>query len=64
MINHNKGPTYVAKKYQPIICLPTIFKMTTLLLTNWIYEHVTANFILPFKKNVGDDHADENIIYR
>ena len=60
---HKKVPTNVAKNYQPIMCLPTIFKLMTLFLTDRIYKNVTANFILPFEKNdVEDEHSDVNII--
>ena len=47
---HKKGPTDVAQNYRPITCLPTIFKLLTLMLTNRIYDHVTVNYILPFEQ--------------
>ena len=44
---HKKGPTTEAKNYRPITCLPTYYKLTTLLLTDRVYAHVTENPILP-----------------
>ena len=47
---HKKGPTTVAKNYRPITCLPTYYKLTTLLLSNRVYTHVTDNGILPVEQ--------------
>ena len=47
---HKKGPTSMAKNYQPITCLPTYYKLATLILTDRIYEHVTTNEILPVEQ--------------
>ena len=47
---HKKGPTDVASNYRPITCLPTIFKLMTLVMTDRIYSHVTTNYILPFEQ--------------
>jgi hypothetical protein len=44
---HKKGDTTVAKNYRPITCLPTYFKLITLLLTDLIYDHLIYNDILP-----------------
>ena len=40
----------MAKNYRPIICLPTFYKLTTLILTERIYDHVTSNKILPIEQ--------------
>ena len=47
---HKKGPTTSAKNYRPITCLPTYYKLTTLLLTDRVYAHVTDNPILPVEQ--------------
>jgi hypothetical protein len=47
---HKKGPTTAAKNYRPITCLPTYYKLTTLLLTDRVYAHVTDNPILPVEQ--------------
>ena len=63
-LSHKKGPTNVAKNQRPIMCLPNIIKFMTLMLTDQIYEHVTANFKLPFeKKGVEDDHVDAKVVF-
>jgi len=43
---HKNGPTSEAKNYRPITCLPTYYKLATLILTERIYEHVTTNQII------------------
>ena len=43
---YKTGPTSKAKNYRPITCLPTYYKLTTLMLTNKIYTHVIENDIL------------------
>ena len=62
---HKKGPTDIKDNYLPITCLPTIFKLTTLLISDQIYQHVTANFIPPFEKKVfrRQNHEGAEIIY-
>ena len=47
---HKKGTTKEAKNYRPITCLPTYYKLLTLILTDNIYEHVTTNDILPMEQ--------------
>ena len=47
---YKKGETDEAKNYRPITCLPTYYKLMTLILTNKIYEHTTMNDILPFEQ--------------
>ena len=47
---HKKGSTKEANNYRPITCLPTYYKLLTLILTDNIYEHVTKNDILPMEQ--------------
>ena len=47
---HKKGSTKQANNYRPITCLPTYYKLLTLILTDNIYEHVTENNILPIEQ--------------
>ena len=47
---HNKGSTPKAKNYRPITCVLTYFNLITLILTDIIYEHLTTNEIIPYKK--------------
>ena len=47
---YKKGTTKEAKNYRPITCLPTYYKLLTLILTDNIYEHVTENDILPMEQ--------------
>ena len=47
---YKKGNTNEAKNYRPITCLPTYYKLLTLILTDNIYEHVTTNNILPLEQ--------------
>ena len=44
---HKDGDTSDAKNYRPITCLPTYYKLITLMLTDKVYQHVTENSILP-----------------
>lgn len=44
---HKKGETDVAKNYRPITCLPTYYKLLTLILTDSIYQHLIEQQILP-----------------
>ena len=47
---YKKGNTNEAKNYRPITCLPTYYKLFTLILTDNIHEHVTTNNILPLEQ--------------
>ena len=47
---YKKGDSIEAKNYRPITCLPTYYKLMTLILTDKIYEHTTTNLILPFEQ--------------
>ena len=38
---HKKGEQSDAKNYRPITCLPTTYKLLTLILNDKIYEHIT-----------------------
>ena len=61
---HKKGPTDVATNYRPITCLPTIYKLMTLLMTDKIYSHVTDQYILPFNRRVaGGKHVGARTTY-
>ena len=44
---HKSGPTNDARNYRPITCLPTYYKLITLMLTDKIYQHVVDSGILP-----------------
>eukprot|EP00957_Ditylum_brightwellii_P020844 1572157-Ditylum_brightwellii.AAC.1 len=44
---YEKGDESVAKNYRPIICLPTCYKVLTLIITNHVYDHICNNDILP-----------------
>ena len=44
------GEENKAKNYRPITCLPTMYKLLTLMMTERVYDHVTDNQILPFKQ--------------
>ena len=39
-----------AKNYRLITCLPTLYKLTTLILTDMIYSHVVTKNILPVEQ--------------
>ena len=45
-----KGNENEAKNYRPITCLPTMYKLNTLLITERVYAHVTDNNILPYEQ--------------
>ena len=45
-----KGEENEAKNYRPITCLPTIYKLLTLIITESIYTHITDNDILPYEQ--------------
>ena len=47
---HKTGPTCDARNYRPITCLPTYYKLITLMLKDKIYEHVVSNGILPYEQ--------------
>ena len=47
---HKKGPTDQANNYRPITCLPTYYKLQTLIYTDLIYDHVITNEILPLEQ--------------
>ena len=47
---HKNRPTSDAKNYCPITCLPTYYKLATLILMERINEHVTTNQILPLEQ--------------
>ena len=47
---HKKGGTTIANNYRPIICLPTTYKLLTLILTDKVYNHLTEENILPFEQ--------------
>ena len=47
---YKKGEENKAKNYRPITCLPTMYKITTLIITEKVYEHVTQHDILPFEQ--------------
>ena len=40
---YKKGKESLPKNYRPITCLPTTFKLLTLLLSNKIYDHITLS---------------------
>ena len=40
---YKKGEESLPKNYRPITCLPTTFKLLTLLLSNKIYDHITRS---------------------
>ena len=67
-LSHKVGPTNVPKNYRPITCLPTYWKLLTLIFTNQMYKHVTENEILPLeqkgimKKSRG--FKDQLILYK
>ena len=44
---YKKGDKSVAKNYRPITCLPTCYKVLTLIITNRVYDHICKNDILP-----------------
>ena len=44
------GKENEAKNYRPITCLPTMYKLMTLMMTERVYKHVTDNNILPFEQ--------------
>ena len=44
------GEQNQAKNYRPITCLPTMYKLLTLMMTERVYQHVTENRILPFEQ--------------
>ena len=44
------GEENKAKNYRPITCLLTMYKLTTLIVTERVYQHVIANNILPFEQ--------------
>jgi len=46
---YEKGDTFEAKKISLITCLPTYFKLITLLISDIIYQHLDANNILPIE---------------
>ena len=50
VIIHKKGPTNITKNYCPITCLPTYYKLLTLIFTDLVYDHVTTNEILPLEQ--------------
>ena len=45
---YKNGDTTEAKNYRPISCLPTLYKLITLIITDRLYTHLTDNEILPF----------------
>ena len=45
-----KGEENKAKNYRPITCLPTMYKLATLLITDRVYRHTDVNNILPFEQ--------------
>jgi len=47
---HKKGDISKAKNYCPITCLPTYFKLITLLISDVIYQHLDTNNILLIKQ--------------
>ena len=47
---HKNGPTTVAKNYRPIKYLTTCWKTLTLLLTDRIYEFLTAHRLMPIEQ--------------
>ena len=47
---HKKRPTNLAKNYRPITCLPTYYKLLTLIFTDLVNNHVTTNEILPLER--------------
>ena len=47
---HKKGPTNNAKNYRPITCLPTYYKLLTMIFTDLVYDHVIENEILPLEQ--------------
>eukprot|EP00957_Ditylum_brightwellii_P173971 13244808-Ditylum_brightwellii.AAC.1 len=50
---HKKGPENIPKNYRPITCLPTVYKLITLILTDRVYKHLVAqNILLPEQKGI------------
>ena len=47
---HKKGPTNKAQNYRRITCLPTYYKLLTMIFTEIVYEHVIKNNILPLEQ--------------
>ena len=47
---HKTGSTNIPKNYRPITCLPTYWKLLTLIFTDQIYTHVVENNILPLEQ--------------
>ena len=47
---HKKGPANIAKNYRPITCLPTYYKLLTMIFTDQVYEHVIKYDILPLEQ--------------
>mmetsp|Transcript_36211 Transcript_36211/g.53028 ORF Transcript_36211/g.53028 Transcript_36211/m.53028 type:complete len:519 (-) Transcript_36211:412-1968(-) len=47
LIYKNKGLERDAKNYRPITCLPTAYKLVTLLFTDRVYQHLVDQKILP-----------------
>ena len=45
-----KGEENEAKNYRPITCLPTIYKLLTLIITESIYTQITDMDILPYEQ--------------
>jgi len=45
-----KGEENEAKNYRHITCLPTIYKLLTLIITESIDTHITDNDILPHEQ--------------
>ena len=44
---HKKGPENLLKNYRPITCLPTLYKLITLIFTDRVCDHLIAQNILP-----------------
>lgn len=47
---HKKGETTTGNNYRPFTCLPTTYKLLTLILTDKVYNHLTEKNILPFEQ--------------
>ena len=43
---HKKAETWIPKNYRPIACLPTTFKVMTLILTDRLYQHLDTQNIM------------------
>ena len=50
MLIRKNIPTNIAKNYRPITCLPTYYKLMTLVFTNLVYNHVTTTEILALEQ--------------